>query len=89
MDTERVAIIDENLARQYWPNEDPLGKRIQSRGDNAPWYTIVGVVGHVAHSDLANDSREGRLLLHAVSGAFLHADDCGQGVQRLPLLSPD
>ena len=59
MDTERVAIIDENLARQYWPNEDPLGKHIRARGDNASWYTIVGVVGHVAHSDLANDSGKG------------------------------
>src|SRR6202011_3823419 len=28
MQTERVTIIDETLAQQYWPNEDPLGQRI-------------------------------------------------------------
>jgi predicted permease len=59
IDSERVAIIDENLARQYWPHEDPLDKHIRTTQDNAPWYTIVGVVGHVAHSDLADDSGKG------------------------------
>jgi predicted permease len=59
IDAERVAIVDENLARQYWPGEDPLGKRIRIGGDNAPWYTIVGIVGHVTHTNLANDSGKG------------------------------
>ncbi len=53
--SEPVAIIDENLARRYWPNEDPLGKKIK-RG---VLFTIVGVVGHVAHSDLAADNGRG------------------------------
>jgi putative ABC transport system permease protein len=55
--TEPVAIVDENLARQYWPNEDPLGKHIR-RGGQA-WSTIVGVVGHVNPSDLAGDTGKG------------------------------
>jgi putative ABC transport system permease protein len=59
IDAERVAIIDENLASQYWPNEDPLGKRIRNNGNNAPWYTVVGIVGHVTHSNLASDSGKG------------------------------
>ena len=59
IDTERVAIVDEILARQYWPNEDPLNKRIRATQENAPWYTIVGVVGHVTHSDLASDDGKG------------------------------
>jgi predicted permease len=59
--TEPVAIIDENLARQYWPNEDPIGKRIQlPQGDGKPpWSTIVGVVGHVRHTSLASDTGKG------------------------------
>jgi putative ABC transport system permease protein len=41
-----VAAINEAARRQYWPNEDPIGKRIS--GDNgASWLTIVGVVGDV------------------------------------------
>jgi predicted permease len=57
-DTEPVVIIDQNLARQYWPNENPVGKHMR-RGSNAPWSTIVGVVGHVSHSDLASDTGKG------------------------------
>jgi predicted permease len=59
IDTERVVIVDENLASQYWPNEDPLGKRIRNNGNDVPWYTIVGVVGHVTHTNLASDSGKG------------------------------
>lgn len=59
--TEPVAIIDENLARQYWPNEDPIGKRIRlPQGRGTPlWSTIVGVVGHVKHTSLAGDTGKG------------------------------
>ncbi len=56
--TEPVVVIDENLARQYWPNQDPVGKRMR-RGTQAPWAAIVGVVGHVKHSALVGDSDKG------------------------------
>jgi putative ABC transport system permease protein len=42
-----VAIIDEGMARRYWPNENPLGKRFKgqdARGRNDDWLTVVGVV---------------------------------------------
>ena len=55
---EPVAVIDENLARRYWPDGDPLGKRIQPMSGE-PWYTIVGVVTHVIHADLASDTGRG------------------------------
>jgi predicted permease len=56
--TERVAIIDENLARQYWQGENPIGFHIRGGAPGGP-ATIVGVVGHVRHSDLAADSGKG------------------------------
>ncbi|HSE38881.1 MAG TPA: ABC transporter permease, partial [Blastocatellia bacterium] len=52
-----VAIINETLAAKYFPNEDPLGKRItniganQNDGDPEKW-EIVGIVGDVHHSSL-------------------------------------
>jgi putative ABC transport system permease protein len=54
-----VAIIDEDLAKKYWPNEDPLGKRITFEGprDNPKWREIVGIVGHVKHRSLEGESR--------------------------------
>jgi len=57
-DSQPVAIIDENLARQYWPNEDPIGKRIRN-GQQGPWAVIVGMVAHVKHTQLAADSAKG------------------------------
>jgi len=55
----RVVIIDEYMARELWPNQDPLGKRIRFGGltSNAPWGTVVGVVGRVKQYNLDSDSR--------------------------------
>jgi predicted permease len=49
-----VAIVDESLAAQYWPGDDPLGKRISSNGDSGPWATVIGVVRHVHRSGPKN-----------------------------------
>jgi predicted permease len=57
--SQPVVMIDETLARQYWPNEDPIGKHMR-RGSRAPWATIIGVVAHVKNSDLAGDVVKGR-----------------------------
>jgi predicted permease len=59
-DTQLVAIIDENLARQYWPGENPVGQHITGGARAAgQWATIVGIVGHVHHSSLASDTGKG------------------------------
>jgi putative ABC transport system permease protein len=50
----QVVIINETLARQYFPQQDPVGKRLQT-GDyspRGPWLTIVGVVADVKYSGL-------------------------------------
>jgi len=49
-----VAIIDENLAHEYWPNQDALGQRLRN-GNNAPWKTIVGIVAHVRHYQVVGE----------------------------------
>ncbi len=41
-----VVMINEAAQRQFWPHEDPIGKRV-SGDDGATWATIVGVVGDV------------------------------------------
>jgi hypothetical protein len=46
-----VAVINEKMAKRYWPNEDPIGRRITlglPRPDN-PWITIVGIAKDVPH----------------------------------------
>ena len=43
-----VAIVDESTARTYWPDRDPMGRRVSMRGTrdaaNPPWCTVVGVI---------------------------------------------
>jgi putative ABC transport system permease protein len=56
--TARAVLVNEGLARVYFPGEDPVGKRIRFVGRNgqipanAPWLTIVGVVGDVNEDGL-------------------------------------
>jgi len=57
-DTPRVVIIDETAAKLYWPNTDPIGKRLTYSDLTAKeirWREIVGVVGAVRHGGLAED----------------------------------
>jgi putative ABC transport system permease protein len=47
--TLEVTIISETMARQFWPDENPVGTRISSGDEEDPWMTVVGVVGDVIH----------------------------------------
>jgi putative ABC transport system permease protein len=44
-----VAVVSDELVRQAWPGEDPLGKRVRRirAGERGPWMTVVGVVKDV------------------------------------------
>ena len=39
----RVAIVNEEFAKRYWPEQDPIGKRMRVDATNSPWLEIVGV----------------------------------------------
>jgi predicted permease len=60
-DAPQVAVIDETLARTYWPGEDPIGKRLrfglQDDPHPRPWVTVVGIVGNVRNSALHVEPR--------------------------------
>jgi putative ABC transport system permease protein len=70
----QVAIISEMTARQIFPGEDPLGKRIQlgGRHENKPWATIVGIVGDVHQYGLDAPTTPQAYLLYSQS-AFNYA----------------
>jgi len=56
----RVAIVDDYMAQQLWPNQDPIGKRLHICGiseTSSPWITVVGVVGRIKQYTLDSDSR--------------------------------
>ncbi|MGD1096948.1 MAG: ABC transporter permease [Bryobacteraceae bacterium] len=50
----QVVIVNDSLARRYWPKEDPIGRTFKLGGPRAtsPWLTIVGVVRDVHHWSL-------------------------------------
>ena len=61
-DTEQmppVALVDETLAKTYWPNESAIGQRLHLGGNrsNNPWMAVVGVVRHVRYRTLEAQSR--------------------------------
>jgi predicted permease len=47
-----VAVINDSMARAYWPSENPIGQRIQASGGQPRWRTVIGVVGDVLHEGL-------------------------------------
>jgi putative ABC transport system permease protein len=58
----KVCIVDETMASTYWPGDDPIGKRISiggppPAGQQRIWWTVVGVVKHVKHYGVDQDSR--------------------------------
>ncbi len=49
----QVVIINEAMARRYWPGENPIGKHLGAPGRD--YYEIVGVVGDVRHQDATKE----------------------------------
>jgi len=52
-----VAIVDESTARTYWPDRDPIGRRLSIRSlrgnaANLPWCTVVGVIKDIKSDGL-------------------------------------
>ena len=67
----RVIVVDERMAAELWPNQDPIGRRVRRGGfdasSTAPWMTVVGVVGGVKQDALDTDSRAAMYLPHLQS----------------------
>lgn len=49
-----IVLINETMARKFWPGENPVGKRIKLGANPAksPWITVLGVVGDVHHTGI-------------------------------------
>jgi len=53
----RVAIINETMAKQFWPTEDALGQRFKSKDDQHRWaeYEVVGIAKDSKYKDVIED----------------------------------
>jgi predicted permease len=53
LDSVPVALVTEDFAKRFWPNDDALGRRFRISGDSsAPYFTIIGVIGEFRYSGL-------------------------------------
>ena len=69
-----VVIINERLARVFYPGENPIGQRIRPSGpDGTPWYTVVGV---------SRDVKQGGLSEQAGTELYFHYPQTGTFVPR-------
>jgi predicted permease len=52
-----VAVVNESMAKRFWPGEDVVGKRfkIGQTGSDSPWLTVVGVFRNVRQNGLENE----------------------------------
>jgi len=53
-DTPSIAVINQAAARTYWPNQNPVGKRVRLRAAKPDWTTIVGVIADARTESLAD-----------------------------------
>jgi putative ABC transport system permease protein len=56
LDTPAVFVINQTMARRFWPGQDPVGRQIKIVGGDAPG-TVVGVVGDAKHEWLSEEQR--------------------------------
>lgn len=86
--TPPVTIIDEPLARQYWPDGDALGKRIRLTGDPS-FFTVVGVVSGIKDENLTEEMEPHMYFPHAQVGQlrmFLVTRTSGDPSRMTPLI---
>jgi putative ABC transport system permease protein len=54
--TEYVVVVDEAMARRYWPGEDAIGKQIRFARTDGPFHRVVGVVGNAKFDELGAEN---------------------------------
>jgi predicted permease len=99
----RVVVVDEHMAKQLWPGQDAIGKRIRTGGfdvtPDTPWMTVIGVVGRVKQDSLDGDPRmayyryQGQTPSRAMTVAIRGASDpsamAGAVTRQIRELDPD
>ena len=55
LSSEPVVVVNDTLARRYWPGQDPVGRRLAwgNPRTHGPWMRVVGVVGDIKQAGLA------------------------------------
>ena len=54
----RVAVVNEEFARTYWPKQDPIGKRFRLNDSKGPWVQVVGLTRTTRYHFIAEPPTE-------------------------------
>jgi predicted permease len=86
--SEAVVVINETMARQFWPNQDPLGQRIAwgMPSDHGPWMRIVGIVADVKQGPLNTETVAQTYLPSAQVADAMVADNVWGGLRSLKVI---
>ena len=53
-----VVVVNETLARRFWPDEEAIGKRLGfNESEKQDWYEVIGIVGNVKHDRLDSEPK--------------------------------
>jgi putative ABC transport system permease protein len=64
-DAPLVVVINDTMARKYWPGEDAIGRRFHFGTADQPWLTIVGIVPTLRHNAVVEEPRAEMYVPHA------------------------
>ena len=64
-DTLPVALVNETMAKKYWADGNPIGRRIRMGSPTRPWITVVGIVADQQHNGLGAAVKEKFYRPHA------------------------
>lgn len=64
-DSPKVVMINQAFAREFFPNQDPIGKHVDVSWGNTGWCEVIGVVGNHKTETLASPDRPSTYMLYA------------------------
>jgi predicted permease len=94
-DTLPVALVNETMARKYWADGNPIGRRIRMGSPTRPWITVVGIVADQQHNGLGGLVKEkfyrphaqfSQVTQFAPRGMTLVVKTAGEPMQALPAI---
>jgi predicted permease len=89
--TPRVTIIDAAMAKQYWPGQSAVGKRVRygPPAPDAPWHTVIGVVPSIRNQSLLEPAPPDVYVPHNEQRypALRYVVRAGAGIDPGPLVS--
>jgi len=84
-----VVILNERAAAQYWPGEDPIGKRVSfddDKGHPPTWLTVIGIAKNAVQYDWAAKPQPEAYLAALQNGEFLGMGELGSHIAYLTLV---